>query len=97
VRKVHPQRDPYPGFDLPDFRRGSALTATDTVSATAGLSPKMWTTGGGRRRGYAWDSSAFDNLFNKASEKYGENKNAGGANAKPGSRSARTGVLIYRP
>ena len=62
------------------FGIGTALNATDTASAEAGfesedLDDKKKDDDGG----YDWKSSAFDNLFGKASEKFGQKNKAGGA------------------
>jgi hypothetical protein len=61
----------------------SSLNATNTASSTAGFSkedvddPKK-----DEKNGFDFKISAFDNLFNRASEKYTSNSNAGGANGK---------------
>ncbi|MDB5862130.1 MAG: repeat-containing protein, partial [Ramlibacter sp.] len=65
------------------FGIGSALNATDTVSATAGFSKEnVDDPDDDDDGGFDWGSSVFDNIFNKASEKYSQNKGAGGANGK---------------
>ncbi|MEO6651268.1 MAG: hypothetical protein ABIP17_01255, partial [Ilumatobacteraceae bacterium] len=60
----------------------AALDATDSASATAGLSAEDVDEKKKDDPPYDLDSSAFDNIFNKASETYGSNSSAGGSNAK---------------
>ncbi|MEY2518222.1 MAG: large repetitive protein, partial [bacterium] len=58
----------------------SGLNATDTVSATAGLAAEdVDDPADDDNGGFDFGSTIFDNIFNKASEKYGQNHNAGGA------------------